>query len=167
MATSLSFSAPKLTTNLSIGEVRIGIVVSLWNGHITSKLLEGAENSLTSFQNSHPHQISYDIIQVPGAFEIPTAAQWLLEENYNAIICLGCVIKGDTPHFDYVCNAVTDGINTLALKYSKPCIFGIITTFTNEQAEERAGGILGNKGSEAAEAAIWMLETKHNIKQTK
>ena len=80
---------------------------------------------------------------------------------------MGCVIKGDTPHFDYVCNAVTDGINTLSLKFSKPCIYGIITTNTNDQAEERAGGKLGNKGSEAAEAALWMLETKHNIKQTK
>lgn len=167
MATSLPFSAPKLTTNLSIGEVRIGIVVSLWNGHITSKLLDGAISALGEFQATHPHQISFDTIQVPGAFEIPTAAQWLFEENYNAVICLGCVIKGDTPHFDYVCNAVTDGINTLSLKFSKPCIYGIITTNTNDQAEERAGGKLGNKGSEAAEAALWMLETKHNIKQTK
>lgn len=166
MATS-AFSAPKLSTNLSIGEVRIGIVVSLWNGHITSKLLDGATSTLTNIQQSHPHQITFDIIQVPGAFEIPTAAQWLFEENYHAVICLGCVIKGDTPHFDYVCNAVTDGIHGLALKYSKPCIYGIITTNNNEQAEERAGGKLGNKGSEAAEAAIWMLETKHNIKQTK
>lgn len=166
MATS-SFSAPKLTTNLSIGEVRIGIVVSLWNGHITSKLLEGAVSTLNEFQNSHPHQISFDVIQVPGAFEIPTAAQWLFEENYNAVICLGCVIKGDTPHFDYVCQAVTDGVNQLTLKFSKPCIYGIITTNNNDQAEERAGGTLGNKGSEAAEAALWMLETKHNIKQSK
>ena len=144
MATS-SFSAPKLTTNLSIGEVRIGIVVSLWNGHITSKLLEGAVSTLNEFQNSHPHQISFDVIQVPGAFEIPTAAQWLFEENYNAVICLGCVIKGDTPHFDYVCQAVTDGVNQLTLKFSKPCIYGIITTNNNDQAEERAGGTLGNK----------------------
>jgi len=166
VATS-SFSAPKLTTNLSIGEVRIGIVVSLWNGHITSKLLEGAVSTLNEFQNSHPHQISFDVIQVPGAFEIPTAAQWLFEENYNAVICLGCVIKGDTPHFDYVCQAVTDGVNQLTLKFSKPCIYGIITTNNNDQAEERAGGTLGNKGSEAAEAALWMLETKHNIKQSK
>ena len=167
MATSLPFSAPKLSTNLSIGEVRIGIVVSLWNGHITSKLLNGAVKTLGEFQETHPHQISFDIIKVPGAFEIPTAAQWLFEDNYNAVICLGCVIKGDTPHFDYVCNAVTDGINNLSLKFSKPCIYGIITTNTNEQAEDRAGGKLGNKGSEAAEAALWMLETKHNIKQSK
>ncbi len=167
MATSLPFSAPKLSTNLSIGEVRIGIVVSLWNGHITSKLLDGAVQTLGEFQETHPHQISFDIIKVPGAFEIPTAAQWLFEYNYNAVICLGCVIKGDTPHFDYVCNAVTDGINNLSLKFSKPCIYGIITTNTNEQAEDRAGGKLGNKGSEAAEAALWMLETKHNIKQSK
>ena len=167
MATSLPFSAPKLSTNLSIGEVRIGIVVSLWNGHITSKLLDGAVQTLGEFQETHPHQISFDIIKVPGAFEIPTAAQWLFEDNYNAVICLGWVIKGDTPHFDYVCNAVTDGINNLSLKFSKPCIYGIITTNTNEQAEDRAGGKLGNKGSEAAEAALWMLETKHNIKQSK
>jgi 6,7-dimethyl-8-ribityllumazine synthase len=79
------------------------------------------------------------------------------------VINLGCVIKGDTPHFDFVCNAVTDGIGQLALKHSKPCIFGVITTNTEQQAFDRAGGALGNKGSEAAEAAIWMLLVKHSL----
>ena len=111
------------------------------------------------------HHQSIEIIEfaVPGAFEIPTAAQWLFENGCDAVINLGCVIKGDTPHFDYVCNAVTDGIAQLALKHSKPCIFGIITTNNEQQAFDRAGGSLGNKGAEAAEAALWMLLAKSSL----
>lgn len=165
MATSL-FSAPKLSLDLSFGEVRIGIVVATWNSEITNTLCNGAIEKIIEVQSTHQHQINYDIIQVPGAFEIPTAAQWLFEQNYHAVICLGCIIKGDTPHFEYVSNAVTNGISDLSLKFSKPCIFGILTVYTVEQAWERAGGKLGNKGSEAAEAALWMLEAKHKIKHS-
>jgi len=165
VATSL-FSAPELTGSLSFGEVRIGIVVATWNAEITETLCNGAVQKIEEVQLSHQHKIAYDVIQVPGAFEIPSAAQWLFEHNYHAVICIGCIIKGDTPHFEYVSNAVTNGVAELALKFSKPCIFGVLTVNTVEQAWERAGGKLGNKGSEAAEAALWMLETKFKIKHS-
>lgn len=160
MATSLS-SSPQPSFSYDQNHYRIGIVTAAWNHHITSVLRQGALDTLIE---THSQQ-SLEIVElsVPGAFEIPTAAQWLFEKDCDAVINLGCVIKGDTPHFDYVCNAVTDGIGQLALKYSKPCIFGIITTNTEQQAFDRAGGSLGNKGAEAAEAALWMLLSKSDL----
>lgn len=157
MATSLS-SSPQPQFTFNNKHYKIGVVTASWNHHITSVLREGALNTLGEIQK----QQSLEILEltVPGAFEIPTAAQWLFEQGCDAVVNLGCVIKGDTPHFDFVCNAVTDGVAGLALKHSKPCIFGVITTNTEQQAFDRAGGSLGNKGSEAAEAAIWMLLQK-------
>lgn len=160
MATSIS-SSPKPAFSYNQKHYKIGVVTASWNNHITSILRDGAIDTLTKLKEKQ----SIEIVEfsVPGAFEIPTAAQWLFEIGCDAVINLGCVIKGDTPHFDFVCNAVTDGIGQLALKHSKPCIFGVITTNTEQQAFDRAGGSLGNKGSEAAEAAVWMLLAKNTI----
>lgn len=160
MATAIS-SSPSPTFSYNKNHYQIGVVTAYWNQHITSILREGAINTL----NHHKSYQSISIIEasVPGAFEIPTAAQWLFDKGCDAVITLGCVIKGDTPHFDFVCDAVTRGVSDIALKTNKPCIFGVITTNTEIQALERAGGKLGNKGSEAAEAALWMLFTKESI----
>jgi 6,7-dimethyl-8-ribityllumazine synthase len=98
---------------------------------------------------------------VPGSFELPLAAQWEADKkDIAAVICLGCVIQGDTPHFDYVCQGVAYGIMKVNLKSNKPVAFGVLTTLTKKQAMERAGGKLGNKGEEAALTVVKMLEIK-------
>ncbi len=140
----------------------MGIVVAAWNNHITDVLLNGAKDTLLGFG------LSADQIQslsVPGAFELPLGAQMLFQQQCDAVICLGCVIKGDTPHFDYVCQAATDGILQVGLSQNKPCIFGVITTNNEQQALDRADGKLGNKGAEAALTACWMLAAKQNNQQ--
>ncbi len=138
----------------SAREMRFGIVVSDWNKNVTWKLLDGAVKTLTR------HGVSEsDIVvkHVPGSFELPLAAQWLAEyDDLDGVICLGCVIQGETPHFTYVCQGVTQGITTLNLEYNIPFIFGVLTTNTLEQALDRAGGKHGNKGDEAALTAIRM-----------
>lgn len=161
MATSFS-SSPSLDFPFSNKHYKIGVVIAQWNKHITSILKFGAFTTLKQFQAKQ----SIEIVElvVPGAFELPLAAQWLFEDGCDAVINLGCVIKGDTPHFEFVCQAATDGIVQLAIKHSKPCIYGVITTNTEEQALDRAGGKYGNKGTEAAEAALWMLLSKESIK---
>jgi len=96
---------------------------------------------------------------VPGTFELTLGALWMAEEkNIDAVICIGCVIQGDTPHFDYICQGVTYGITEVIIKTKKPVIFGVLTTLNKKQALERAGGKLGNKGEEAAVTAVKMLE---------
>lgn len=138
----------------SAREMRFGIVVSDWNNNVTWELLDGAVKTLTR------HGVSEsDIVvkHVPGSFELPLAAQWLAEyDDLDGVICLGCVIQGETPHFTYVCQGVTQGITTLNLEYNIPFIFGVLTTNTLEQALDRAGGKHGNKGDEAALTAIRM-----------
>ncbi len=131
----------------------IGIATAQWNAHITHKLLQGAAKVLNYYN------IQFVEVQVPGSFELPLAAQKLAQkENINAIICLGCVIQGDTKHFDYVCQAAAHGILEVGLKYNKPVIFGLLTTNNEQQALDRAGGILGNKGIEAVITALKMLD---------
>lgn len=141
----------KLTTN----NMRIGIVVSRFNEFITSKLLGGAIDCLTR------HGMQENAIEVawsPGAFEIPlVAAKMASTKRYDAVVCLGCVIRGSTTHYDYVCNEVAKGIAAVGLKAELPVIFGIVTTENIEQAIERAGTKSGNKGYEAAMAAIEMV----------
>lgn len=137
------------------GTKHFGIVVSEWNSFITDKLLEGAIQTLKE-AGAKENQIH--VHYVPGSFELPLAAQKLFEEGLDAVLCLGCVIQGETPHFDFVCEATAIGIMQTGLKYNKPCIFGVITTLNNEQAEDRAGGKHGNKGIEAAVTALKMLK---------
>ncbi|NBJ69440.1 6,7-dimethyl-8-ribityllumazine synthase [Roseburia sp. 1XD42-34] len=136
-------------------DLRIGIVVGRFNEFITGKLLEGAEDTLIR------HGVAADQITVawvPGAYEIPLIAKKMaMHEEYDAVITLGAVIRGATPHFDYVCNEAAKGVSQASLQMNKPVIFGILTTETIEQAIERAGTKAGNKGSEAAIAAIEMV----------
>ena len=134
---------------------KIGIVISEWNSSITEKLLEGACNTCKEF-GVLENNIFIDY--VPGSFELTYGAKNLLEKtDVDAVIILGCVIQGETPHFTFVCEGVTQGITTLNCTYNIPVIFGLLTTSTLEQAEERAGGKLGNKGTEAAITALKMI----------
>jgi 6,7-dimethyl-8-ribityllumazine synthase len=153
VATSL-FSSSSLPYRFQPNELKIGIVVADWNRHITEVLKKGAVDTLIA-AGLDKNQILE--LTVPGSFELPHGAQILFSRECDAVICIGCVIRGDTPHFDYVCEAATHGILRVGLDASKPCIFGVITTENEQQALDRAGGKLGNKGSEAATAACWML----------
>lgn len=135
-------------------DLTIGIVVGRFNDFITNRLLDGAVNTLKQYGVP---QENIDTAWVPGAFEIPLVAKKMAQkEKYDAIITLGAVIRGDTPHFDYVCNEAAKGISTVSLQTEKPVIFGILTTDTTEQALERSGIKAGNKGAEAAVAAVEM-----------
>lgn len=135
-------------------DLKVGIVVARFNDFITSKLLDG---SIGTLKRHGVLEENIDIAWVPGAFEIPLIAQKVaMDEKYDVVITLGTVIRGSTPHFDYVCNEVAKGVSSAALKSGKPVIFGVITTDTIEQAVERAGTKAGNKGADAAVAAIEM-----------
>jgi len=138
-----------------------GIVVAEWNPEITERLLQG---SIETLHRANVDANRIRVLKVPGSVELTKGAQWLAEtELYDAIICLGCVIQGETKHFDYVCQSVTFGITELNLIYDIPFIFGVLTTLNQQQALERAGGKYGNKGSECAEVAIKMLRIRESI----
>ncbi len=141
--------------------LRIGIVVSRWNEFITKQLLEGAIDALSR------HGVSQDditVVYVPGSFEIPVACRKLAEQgNVDAVVALGAVIRGATAHFDYVAGAAANGIAQVGTQTGIPCIFGVITTETIEQAIERAGTKAGNKGFEAAVTAIEMARVLRAI----
>ncbi|MDD6890522.1 MAG: 6,7-dimethyl-8-ribityllumazine synthase [Bacteroidales bacterium] len=136
--------------------MRFGIVVSEWNAHITGALLEGAVNTL----KKHGAKEENILVQtVPGSFELTFgSAQLIKSGKVDAVIALGCVVRGDTPHFDYVCAGATQGIAHLNATTDTPVIYGLITTNNMQQAEDRAGGVLGNKGDECAITAIKMLD---------
>ncbi len=136
--------------------MKFGIVVSEWNHTITGALLKGAYKTLLKHGAKEENIL---VKTVPGSFELTFGANQIIENcEVDAIIVLGCVIKGDTPHFDYVCMGVTQGITELNLTGDIPVIFGLLTTNTMEQAEERSGGKLGNKGDECAITAIKMID---------
>lgn len=136
---------------------KYGVVVADWNSQVTYKLLEGAVGAL---EDNGAKDIT--VVHVPGAFELTYAAKQLqMEGGYAAIIVLGCVIQGDTPHFDYVCGGVTQGVATLnTVEGYCPVIFGLLTTLDLQQALDRAGGSLGNKGVEGAVTAIRMANLR-------
>lgn len=139
---------------------RFAVVVSRFNEFITNKLLSGCLDAL----NRHDVDLdNIDIAWVPGAFEMPLAAQKLVQKNYDAVICLGAVIRGATPHFEYVSAEVTKGIAQVGLNSGKPIIYGVITADTIEQAIERAGTKAGNKGVDAAITAIEMVNLLKEI----
>ncbi len=141
--------------NLVATGKKFGIVAARFNEFITSRLLGGAMDSL---QRHGATESDIDIAWCPGAFEIPLVAKrMLMTERYDAIICLGCVIRGSTPHFDYVASEVAKGIGKISLDFAKPVIFGVLTTENIEQAIERAGTKAGNKGFDAATAAVEMV----------
>lgn len=144
----------KIEGHLSASKLKVAIVTARFNEFITSKLLGGAIDALAR-HDINPSNI--DEIWVPGAFEIPLAAMTLAEsKKYDAVICLGAVIRGSTSHYDYVCNETAKGISQASLKTGVPVIFGVLTTDTIEQAIERAGTKAGNKGWDAGMAAIEM-----------
>lgn len=144
-------------------EMRIGIISTEWNSQITERLLEGAVHELEA-QGVASNNIT--VKHVPGSFELVYAAQQLAKYGHvNGIIILGCVIRGDTPHFDYICQGVTNGIATLNATGDIPVIFGLLTVNTLSQAEERAGGKLGNKGEEFALTAIKMVDYARRLQK--
>jgi 6,7-dimethyl-8-ribityllumazine synthase len=141
---------------------RFGIVVAEWNAEITNALYQGAYESLLEHGALSDNIFTYS---VPGSFELTTGADLLLKNGkVDAVICLGCVIQGETRHFDFICNAVANGISNVAIKYSKPVIFGVLTTDDQQQAIDRAGGKHGNKGVEAALTAIKMAYLAETLK---
>ena len=141
--------------NLVAEGIKIGIVVGRFNEFIVSKLLGGA---LDGLKRHGVEKENIHVAYVPGAFEIPLIAKKMANSNkYDGVICLGAVIKGSTPHFDYVCAEASKGIATVGLNSEKPVVFGILTTDTIEQAIERAGTKAGNKGYDAAVTAIEMV----------
>lgn len=140
--------------NLVAKDIKIGIVVGRFNEFIVSKLLGGA---LDGLKRHGVDENNIEISWVPGAFEIPLVAKKMAQsKKYDAVICLGAVIKGSTPHFDYVCAEASKGISSVSLSEELPVIFGVLTTDTIEQAIERAGTKAGNKGYDAAVTAIEM-----------
>jgi 6,7-dimethyl-8-ribityllumazine synthase len=142
---------------LDVSDIHVGIVVSEWNESITGQLLAGACNTLQKHGVKAENII---VSHVPGSFELTYGARKLSDndESIDVVIVLGCVVRGDTPHFDYVCLGVTQGITQLNLRGRIPFIFGLLTTDTMQQAEDRAGGKYGNKGDEAAITAIRMVQ---------
>ena len=151
----------KFEGKFAVKEVKIAIVVARFNDFITSKLLEGALDALRRHEVTED---AIDIAWVPGAFEIPLIAAKLAKTNqYDAIICLGAVIRGGTTHYDYVCSEVSKGIAHVSLAHDLPVMFGVITTENIEQAIERAGSKAGNKGFDAAIGAIEMISLCQNI----
>lgn len=142
-------------------KMRFGIVVSDWNSKVTHALLEGAIKTLKRHGATEKNIV---IRHVPGSFELTLGAQFLAEyDDLDAVICLGCVIQGETPHFSYICQSVTQGITQLNLEYNIPFIFGVLTTHNLDQAIERAGGKHGNKGDEAAVTAIKMAALQREM----
>jgi len=145
----------------SAKNMKFGIVVSEWNNDITNELLKGAYDTLIKHGAKKTNIVSK---KVPGSYELTYGASVLAENSdFDAIICIGCVIQGETPHFTYICQGVTYGITKLNLIYNIPIIFGILTTNTKQQAIDRAGGKHGNKGIEAAITAIKMVEFKNQF----
>ncbi len=147
--------APKLEIDAS--GLQVAIVVTRWHTQITEGLLAGAERALQAAGNSE-----YEIWRVPGAFELPLGAQYAIDAGADVVVALGVVIQGDTPHFDYVCSAATDGLNRVQLDSGIPVGFGLLTVNTEEQALDRAGleGSKEDKGAEAVEAAVLMARLK-------
>ncbi|MDB5132415.1 MAG: 6,7-dimethyl-8-ribityllumazine synthase [Mucilaginibacter sp.] len=157
MATRLKNLSDHSNTKVPSGApYRFGIIVAEWNPEITGALYKGAFQTLVD-NGAVANNIS--TYYVPGSFELTSAADILLRQNtVDAVICLGCVIQGETRHFDFICNAVANGLSNVAIKYSKPVVFGVLTTNNQQQAIDRSGGKHGNKGDEAAITAIKMAD---------
>ncbi|MEZ5014203.1 MAG: 6,7-dimethyl-8-ribityllumazine synthase [Chitinophagales bacterium] len=145
-----------------IGEAyRIAIIVSEWNTAITERLYQGCYNTLLKFRVKQENIFTY---YVPGSFELPQAAQMVLESSeLDAVICLGCIIKGETDHDKYIAHAVAQGVMQVSTEYSTPVAFGVLTTDTEAQALDRCGGKYGNKGDEAAVTALKMAALREKL----
>lgn len=164
MATNLhNLSEYDIKSVPSATGMRFGIVVSEWNNSITGALLEGAQSTLLKHGVSKEDII---VMTVPGSFElIFGASQMAKSGKVDGVIAIGCVIRGDTPHFDYICDGTTQGLAELNTTGNIPVIYGLLTCNTLQQAQDRAGGILGNKGDECAVTAIKMVDFKKKISQ--
>ncbi|MCX6193677.1 MAG: 6,7-dimethyl-8-ribityllumazine synthase [Cytophagales bacterium] len=156
MASALKNLSDFTTDHLpDVSNKTFAIVVSEWNTDVTHALYTGAYDTLLKLGVKEENITS---VKVPGSFELSLGAQKMAQKsNIDAVICLGCVIQGETRHFDFICQAVAVGITNVSLKFDKPVIFGVLTPNTQEQAMDRAGGKHGNKGDEAAITAIKML----------
>ena len=151
----------ELEGSLDGSGLRVCVVVARWNSFVTSKLLEG---SLSGLRERGVSGEDITTAWVPGAFEIPTAAKWAATSGrYDAVICLGAVIRGETAHFEYVAGGAAEGIANVALETGVPVIFGVLTVDSVEQAMDRAGGKEGHKGDEAAQAAIEMANLRRQF----
>lgn len=145
-----------------ISNKRFAVVVSEWNDAVTEALYSGVYTTLTQHGAKKEHIIRKN---VPGSYELSLGAQWMAEQKeIDAVICLGCVIQGETKHFDFICDAVAHGLTNVGLKFNKPVIFGVLTPNTQQQALDRAGGKHGNKGDEAAITAIKMLGFQESMR---
>lgn len=144
--------------------LKIGVVTSRFNSDVTDKLEEGALEYLQSVETD---EIEILAVKVPGAVEIPLTIQALFEQGCDGVVALGCVIRGETSHYDYVCNSVERGVTQLMLEYKKPIGFGVLTTENDEQAFDRVGGKHGHKGREAAEVTLEMIGLLTDLKGQK
>lgn len=161
MATT-NLSAYDLNSVPSAKGMKFALVVAEWNYHITGAMAQGAKDTLIKHGASENDIL---IKHVPGTFELPLGGQYAAEyTDADAIILIGCVIQGETRHFDFICQGVTQGAVELNLKYNKPFVFSVLTTANEDQATSRAGGKLGNKGDEAAVTAIKMLYLRRSLK---
>ncbi|MEK6773280.1 MAG: 6,7-dimethyl-8-ribityllumazine synthase [Bdellovibrionota bacterium] len=140
-------------------KVRVGVVTARFNSEITEKLEEGALSFLEE------NEVEILSVKIPGAVEIPLACQALLDAGCAGVVALGCVIRGETSHYDYVCTSVERGVTQLMLDYKKPIGFGVLTTENDDQAMDRAGGKHGNKGAEAAQVTLEMIGLLEDIKK--
>jgi 6,7-dimethyl-8-ribityllumazine synthase len=149
----------------SAADMKFAIVVSDWNYEITKVLCDGAYNTLMKHE---AQSNNINIYHVPGSFELPMGAQFAAEyTDVDAVICIGCVIQGETKHFDFICQSVAQSLILLSGRFNKPFVFGVLTPNNIEQARERAGGKYGNKGDEAAITAIKMGALKKSFKPKK
>lgn len=150
-------SAKKFSGN----KMNVCVIVSQWHKDITDALLEGV---FQVFENIEIDEFSMQVIDVPGSYELALGAQWAIKKySPDAVICLGCIIRGETPHFNYISQAAADGIMQLNLAHNIPVIFGVLTTDTVKQAKQRSGGKCGNKGADAAVASLEMMELRNNL----
>ncbi len=155
MASALKNLSEYAPSNIDISNKKIALVVSSYYEEITGALSQGAFDTLVKEGAKEENII---IKTVPGTFELTVGAQWMAEKTeIDAVICIGCVIQGETKHFDFICHAVAQGITDIGLKFNKPVVFGVLTPNNAQQAKDRAGGKHGNKGVEVAAAAIHML----------
>lgn len=152
MAKKKKTPVKRSTAKMKSKNLRIGVVTSRFNSEVTEKLEDGALNYLEAFDG-----LDVVSVRVPGAVEIPLAVKTLLERGCDGVVACGAVIRGDTSHYDLVCNSVERGVTALMLEFGRPIGFGVITTENEEQAFDRAGGKHGNKGAEAAEVVMEMI----------
>ncbi|MCR4816382.1 MAG: 6,7-dimethyl-8-ribityllumazine synthase [Bacteroidales bacterium] len=142
----------------------VGIVVAEWNKEITDALANGAMETLRKYDVAEEN---IRLVHVPGSFELTTGADLMLRNDVSldAVICIGCVIQGETRHFDFICDAVSQGLTAVAVKHEKPVIFSVLTTNNMQQAQDRAGGKHGNKGVEGAVTALKMIKLQKNLEK--